>query len=43
MGYDIAYTIEDLLHIAERHRWMAIGALVALLVVILYQVIKRQY
>jgi len=43
MGYDTAYMIEDLLHLAERHRWMALGALALLLLAILYNVIKRQY
>ena len=43
MDYSIAYAIENLLHLANQHRWISFGFLVLFLLVILYSVIKRQY
>ena len=43
MDYSIAYAIENLLHLACRHKWMAFAALTIFLLAILYNVIKRQY
>ena len=43
MDYSIAYAIEYLLHVAGAHKWMALCMLAALVMGILYNVIKRQY
>ena len=43
MDYSIAYAIENVLHFANQHRWMAFSALVLFLLAIFYNVIRRQY
>lgn len=43
MGYEIAYMVEYLLRLASRHRGMALGALALFVLMILYNVMQRQY
>jgi succinate dehydrogenase hydrophobic anchor subunit len=43
MTYNLSYAIEDTLHYFGQHKWIAAMLVVALLLTVLYNVIKRQY